>query len=120
MPGRNYADEDLERLRRKLAQCRKITKAMQEFIDGFNWVEAPYLFAPNPPIDPEKVDDDYAALCCDVEEAVCKQIRASWEAWLNWTYKDRSFEVFLIPPEETGSTMGVGFRELREGTNQMA
>jgi len=113
MPGRNRGSEDEVSLRDTLAGRRKIKMDLQDFVDSFNWIESPYLFASGPLTEDEKRDDKYDALCADIEKAICEQMKDSWAAWLNWTYKDRAFQVFILSPEETGSTYGVGFRETR-------
>ena len=113
IPGRDYSNQE-SLLRETLEDGSRTSGDKQEFIDGFNWVEVAYLFAPTAFPDDSSTDEEAADLINEADEALCRQVRDAWDAWLNWKYKDRSFEVFLLSPEETGSTIGVGFREITQ------
>lgn len=68
--------------------------------ENFNWIEPSYVLADRPKTDRE-------------EELLCRFIASSWDAYLKARFPERTFAVRLIPAEETGDTLGVGFSEVR-------
>lgn len=70
----------------------------QEGIGSFNWLEVGYLFA-------DRSSSEEEDECLAVIIAEC------WGNLLKGRYPERQFVVSVIPPEETGSTVGVGFVE---------
>jgi hypothetical protein len=68
-------------------------------LSSYNWLEVSYLFADRTGSDEEDIALAYA-------------IADAWSARLQGLYPDRTFEVRVIPSSDTGSTVGVGFREL--------
>lgn len=47
------------------------------------------------------------------DQALMMTLREMWEARLKSLYPDRQFKVLVIPPSETGGTVGVTFYECR-------
>jgi hypothetical protein len=73
--------------------------ALARFLGSCNWLEVPYLFASRD--------------SSDEEDAVLAQVIAdAWRVRLRGLYPERGFEVRVIPASETGSVVGVGFREI--------
>lgn len=73
----------------------------RRFINSFNWVEVPYLFAA------EGSDAEYVALAAVLTDA--------WHTRLLARFPQRRFNVRVLPASETGSVIGLGFEELRTG-----
>jgi len=66
---------------------------------GYNWVEVAFLFS-----DPRGSDEELTALAYTIADA--------WRVRLRGLYADRTFEVRVLPASETGSSIGVGFKEV--------
>lgn len=74
--------------------------SLPELESNFNWVEVPYLFSNH-----DSTDDEVNLLAGKIVEA--------WRGRLKALYPNRTFVVSTIPPEETGSVIGVQFFQLR-------
>lgn len=72
----------------------------KDTVASFNWIEVGYIFENRTSI------DDHG------DSILAEAIRESWEAHLLRLYPERRFDVRVLTPEETGSTVGVGFREI--------
>jgi hypothetical protein len=70
----------------------------EEMVASFNWIEVGYVFSKRRSTDEE-------------DEVLATLIAESWRNLLKGRYPERQFIVRVIPPEETGSTVGVGFVE---------
>lgn len=75
---------------------------LQELEASFNFIEVGYLFDCN---GRDTTDEE--------DEVLAIQLRTAWDAWLKYSYPDRKFCVEVLTPEETGSTVGVHFFEIR-------
>lgn len=73
---------------------------LSQIESNFNWIEVGSIFANRESSEEEDV-------------LLATKIRDAWEAWLRYLYPNRRFIVRIIPPEETGETIGVGFHEDR-------
>ncbi len=94
---RRSVETEAERARFLTHKAEKGRRAAEA---SFNFVEVPYLFGP-------KGRD-----LSDEEDLILAQaIATSWRAWLGYQYPGREFEVQVLPPEETGSVVGIHFRE---------
>jgi hypothetical protein len=71
---------------------------LKAFVDSYNWIELPYVFA-----DRAAVDEECTALAALVVDA--------WRARLRDLYPHRQFGVRVIDPHETGSVIGIGFEQ---------
>lgn len=69
---------------------------------SYNLIETIYIFSP------EGRDLD-----SEEEELLSHQIRNAWNAWLKYKYPTRSFKVKVLDPEETGSSYGITFYEIK-------
>jgi hypothetical protein len=74
-------------------------------VSSYNWLEVPYLFSDHRGADEE-------------DTILARVIADAWRARLRGLYPDRTFEVRVLPPSETGSTIGVGFVELPHSGRQ--
>lgn len=72
---------------------------LKSLVDGFNWVELPYLFASRSDSDEE--DEE--------EEALAEVLVQAWRARLKDLFPGRRFVVRVLGPKETGGTLGLGF-----------
>ena len=73
--------------------------SLTRLLESCNWLEVPYLFA-----DRQGSDEEVVLLAHVVADA--------WRHRLRGLYPDRSFDVRVLPPGETGGTIGVGFVEV--------
>jgi hypothetical protein len=90
----------LEQAQRRITEALKISAdEARRFVDSCNWVEVPYLLSDNQSSDAE-------------DNLLARAIADAWQGRLNGLYHDRSFQVQVFPKEETGSVVGVGFREI--------
>lgn len=76
---------------------------LAELEASFNWVEVAYLFA-----DRGESNDSMLA----------EKIAEAWRGRLKHLFPQRSFAVVVMPPEDTGSVIGVGFTEVRSSTGR--
>ena len=82
---------ELVRLRR-----RESAEALKVFVDSCNWLEVPYL-----------VGQDFGA---EAEITVLAGLLVeAWDARLRAQYPERRFRVRVLPQQETGGAIGVGF-----------
>ena len=75
------------------------TERIKAFVDSLYWLEVPSLF-----MNPAGAEEDYRRLAV--------AIAASWNARLRQQYPEHRFRARVLEPEETGSTIGVGFEQL--------
>jgi len=73
--------------------------ALKSYVDGFNWVEVPYLF-------------DSRSGTDDEDECLAAWIMTAWRCRLRDEYPHRNFVVRVIGSDKTGSVVGVGFEEV--------
>jgi len=93
------SSEMREKFLKNLAKEKHSRKMLEA---SYNFIEIGYIFdAGNR--DTSDVED----------EALAKLIKKAWESWLQTCYPNRKFTVELLSPEETGSTVGIQFYELR-------
>lgn len=85
-----------------IEELRSGKKSRHEVEASFNWVEIGYLFdAPGR----DTTDDE--------DELLAVMVRDAWDGWLRVSFPERRFTVEVLPPEVTGSTVGVCFFENR-------
>lgn len=77
----------------------KSSNDLELLLSSCNWVEVPFLFS-------DRRESESEALL------LARVIADAWRARLRGLYPQRNFEVRVLPESETGSTIGVGFREL--------
>jgi hypothetical protein len=88
-------DDGSEKLVELLAQNHS---DVQEILEGYRWVEVPYLF----------LKDDLE----DEEDYFLAQLMAeSWKGALMSQFPEQKWVARVLEPEETGSTVGVCFEE---------
>jgi hypothetical protein len=89
----------LEEVQRQIRNARaKSSGDVARFVDSCNWVEVPYLMSDNRSSDAE-------------DSVLAHAIADAWQARLNGLFPSRTFHVQVLAKEETGSVVGVGFRE---------
>src|SRR4029077_3728232 len=87
---------ELEEIAKRVRVARgKSPDALKACVNSYNWIELPYAFR-----DVSATDDEYTGLAEFLAEA--------WRARLQPVYPSRPFVVRVLPPEETGSVVGVG------------
>ncbi len=69
---------------------------------SFNFVEIGYLF-----------DTSGSDTTDEEDELLAELVRDAWDGWLRASFPNRRFTVEVVPPEVTGSTVGVHFYENR-------
>ena len=74
-------------------------EALAGLLSGYNWIEVPHLFADNTGTD-------------EADLLLAHIIADAWRARLAGLYPARSFEVRIVPANETGGSVGVGFAEV--------
>jgi len=75
---------------------RESAEALKVFVDSCNWLEVPYL-----------VGQDFGA---EAEITVLAGLLVeAWDARLRAQYPERRFRVRVLPQQETGGAIGVGF-----------
>jgi hypothetical protein len=77
-------------------------RSRQEIEASFNWVEVAYLF-----------DGSQGPATDEEDELLAGMVRDAWDGWLRVSFPDRRFTVEVLPPEVTGSSVGVRFYENR-------
>jgi hypothetical protein len=88
-----------ERLAVNVREARERSSGdLHGLLATYNWLEVPYLFA-----DRQGTEEELSVLVRAIADA--------WSVRLRGLYPMRNFEVRVIPPRETGSTIGVGFVE---------
>jgi hypothetical protein len=95
----NRRGTDLEK--RFLMAKRAGRHNLSELESSFNFLEVPYAFSNGRYIDAQ--GDDLLATF----------VAETWRARLKLLYDARKFEVGVLPPEQTGSVIGVHFFEIR-------
>lgn len=78
-------------------------RKLEEIESSFNFIEIGYLFQPQGR-DLEEEQDDFLA----------HLVAEAWKGCLKSRYPERSFIVEVLPPEITGSVVGVHFYERRQ------
>ena len=106
IPSVQYDITELE----ESIKSNKNSADLEGVIDSYNWVEVYHLFG-HFDDNRDLSADDYDEFLGRIEKKLCDIVKRSWFLWLNDTYKDRKFETFIIPSSETGSVLGVGFRQ---------
>jgi hypothetical protein len=84
-----------EKLTERLAQN---PDDAQKILEGYRWVEVPYLFLKDDLND----EEDYF---------LAQLIAESWKGALMSQFPEQGWETKVLEPEETGSTVGVCFEE---------
>jgi hypothetical protein len=69
---------------------------LRRYVDSFNWVELPHLFASRDGSDGE-------------DELLAEVLAQAWRGRLKDLFPDRRFKVRVIPAEETGYALVLGF-----------
>lgn len=97
----NVRDEvDRDRFRMCLQEKKY---SLEETEASFNFVEIGYIFGPQGR-DTNDIED----------ELLAEIINSAWEAWLAYCYPERKFNVSILTPEVTGSTVAIQFNQVRE------
>lgn len=78
-------------------------RTLEQLESSFNFIEVGYLF-----------DSPGRNLSDDEDELLAQRIVQAWSGWLMASFPDRKFSVEVLSPEETGSTVGVHFFEVRK------
>ncbi len=71
---------------------------------SFNFVEVPYLFRP---AGRDLTDEE--------DQVLAEVLAASWRGWLSQLYPGRQLNVEVLPPQETGSVVGIQVSERASG-----
>jgi hypothetical protein len=91
-----------DRRRDFLAAKRQGNEDLSELEASFNFVEVGYLFGPHG----RDISDEE-------DELLARRIAEAWRGCLKVRYPERKCAVRALSPEETGSTVGVCFYEVR-------
>jgi len=98
---RRSVETEEERIR--FLQYRDL-KGKQAAEASFNFVEVPYLFRP---AGRDLTDEE--------DQVLAEVLAASWRGWLGQLYPGRRFAVDVLPPQETGSVVGIQVSERAPG-----
>lgn len=78
------------------------SKDIQTLEASFNFIEVGYLF-----------DDAGRDMSDEEDELLANLICNAWSGWLKASFPEREFQVEVLSEEDTGSTVGVHFFEVR-------